>query len=290
MSERDSNIFADWKLLHGIRQQRPLIHCITNYVTANDTANIILAMGASPVMAEARQEVEEITALSKGLVLNIGTLNESRAEAMLLAGKKAAALGHPVILDPVGAGASQFRTEAARQIIREVPCTVIRGNASEIRSLAGMTAYPQGVDADMRDRVGDSDAEEMISHIRRLSKETGAVIIMTGEIDMIVDQEEACRLSNGHRMMAGITGTGCMMDGILAAFLAADVPVQGAATPLSSFWRAVYGVAAAGICGELAGKRTIAAGGGSGSFRMHYIDMMSSLSDEDIKGGIKLEI
>lgn len=290
MFKEGSNIFDDWRLLHQVRQERPLIHCMTNYVTANDTANMILAIGASPVMAEARLEVEEVTALSKGLVLNIGTLNENRAEAMLLAGKKAVSLGHPVILDPVGTGTSRFRTETAWRIIKEVPCTVIRGNASEIRTLAGVGAHPQGVDADIRDRVNQMDADETIDFLKKLSKNTGAVIVMTGEIDIVADKEQACRLYNGHRMMAGITGTGCMMNGILAALQAVAASDSCPADSYSSFQRAVYAVAAAGICGELACERTIATDGGNGSFRMYYIDAMSRLSDEDIKGGIKLEL
>lgn len=289
MYREGCSVFAGWRLLQEVRTAKPLIHCMTNYVTANDTANMILATGASPVMAEAGPEVEEITALSKALVLNLGTLNESRAEAMLLAGKKAASLGHPVILDPVGAGASVFRTETARQIIKAIPCTVIRGNASEIRTLAGMRSSPRGVDADAGDRMSLSEAEEVTGRIRQLSRATGAVVVMTGEIDVVANQEDVCYLYNGHRLMTGITGTGCMMNGILAAFQAVEVSKEGTAVFPTPFWRAVYAVAAAGICGELAGEKTTAEGGGTGSFRIHYLDAMSCLGDERIKGGIKFE-
>ena len=308
-------LFRGWALLHRLREEKPLIHCITNYVTANDVANMILASGASPVMADDKNEVEEITALSKALVLNLGTLKESSIDSMLLAGKKAVSLGNPVILDPVGAGASVFRTKAAQKILKEIPCTVIRGNASEIRAAAGAISYSQGVDADIKDQVTDSNLADTESFLKDFSNKTGAVIIMTGETDMIADKDQVCKVRNGHSMMAGITGTGCMLDGILAAFQAASMQVNplhttplptaplhtapSHTTPLptihhtapdSTFLRCIYAVAAAGICGELAYEKTASTEAGTASFRIHYIDAMSKLTDKDIQGGIRFEI
>lgn len=289
MSECGRPVFDGWKLLAGVRRERPLIHCITNYVTANDTANMLLAMGAFPIMAEAVQEAKEITALSQALVLNLGTLNETKAEAMRLSGKMAASLGRPVILDPVGAGASRFRTDTARQLIKEIPCTVIRANASEIRALSGLETDTRGVDAGPKDRAGSRDMKAAADLLKKLSRDTGAVIVMTGATDLVADEGKVFRLHNGHPMMAQITGTGCMMNGILAAFLAAGSAGRLLSGADSRLWRTVYAVAAAGICGEYAFERTAMQEGGSGSFRVHYIDAMSCLTDDDIAGGMKLE-
>lgn len=318
------------QLLFRLRQEKPLIHCITNYVTANDVANMLLAAGASPVMADAEQEVEEITALSKGLVLNLGTLKEASVNAMLLAGKRAAVMGHPIILDPVGAGASSFRTETALRLISKLPCTVIRGNASEIRTLAGVHAFSKGVDADIRDQVKEENCLAIKELLCSLSSRTGAVIVMTGKNDMVADSNRMWIVRNGNAMMTRITGMGCMMDGLLAAFQSVSLPekiAQGedAAEKKGDaedkdpaedksgakkrdyaedktgtrgyecrkntvFKRSIYAVSAAGICGEMAAEMTRRINGGTGSFRMYYLDAMSRLSDQDIQGGAKIEV
>lgn len=308
------------QLLLRLRHQKPLIHCITNYVTANDVANMILAAGASPVMADTVREVEEITALSKGLVLNLGTLKEASVNAMLLAGKRAAAMGHPIILDPVGAGASSFRTETALTLIAKLPCTVIRGNASEIRTLAGVPAFSQGVDADIRDQVKEENCLEIKELLCSLSRHTGAVIVMTGKNDMVADTNRMWMVRNGNAMMTRITGMGCMMDGLLAAFQSVSLPggidlgedalkkrdnaelkSGGNKRDNAAAWgyqcrentvfmRSIYAVAAAGICGELAAEMSRQANGGTGSFRMYYLDAMSCLSDQDIQGGARIEV
>lgn len=270
-------------LLERVRQQRPIIHCITNYVTAGDVANMVLAAGASPVMADGIREVEDITHLSRALVLNIGTLREETVDSMLRAGKLAAQLGHPVVFDPVGAGASGFRTETALRIVREVPCTVIRGNASEIRTLAGDSARSLGVDADEREKLSEENLEATRDMLISLSRRTGAAIVMTGVADLIVDGKRICLIRNGHPMMAGITGTGCMLDGILAAFLAV-------ASLEERFTAASYAVAVHGICGEMAYEKTIRSGGGTGSFRMYFMDAMSKLSDKDVEEEARYEV
>jgi len=275
-----------WQLLAKVRAKRPLIHCMTNYVTAGDVANMILAAGASPVMADGIAEVEEITELSQALVLNIGTLKAAAVDAMLLAGKRAVELGHPVVFDPVGAGASRFRTEIARQILRDVRCTVIRGNASEIGVLAGGRTRPRGVDADERELLTGENRQEQTAAARKLSRETGAVIVMTGPRDLIVDENRTCLVGNGVPMLGRVTGTGCMLDGIIAAFLAAGQDDGGE----PRFWQTVYAVAAAGICGELAAQKTLASGGGTGSFRMYLMDEMSNLNDRQIKEEARIEV
>lgn len=277
-------------LIVEVRRQRPLVHCITNYVTAGDVANMILAAGASPVMADGIREVEDITRQSRALVLNIGTLREATVESMLAAGRLAADLGHPIVFDPVGAGASAFRTETALRILREVPCTVIRGNASEIRTLAeclaGQICSPvrsHGVDADEREAVTRENQETIIPMLQSFSRQTGAILVMTGEMDLIADGQQICLVQNGHAMMSRITGTGCMLDGILAAFLAVSSLEE-------RFGTAVYGTAAYGICGEMAYNRMAAMKGGTGSFRMHLMDAMSCLEDEQIRQGVRYEI
>ena len=283
-------ILPERDLFREIRSRRPLIHCITNYVTAGDVANVLLAAGASPVMADGLREVEDITRLSRALVLNIGTLREPVVDSMLTAGKLAGKLGHPVIFDPVGAGASAFRTETALRILKEVPCTVIRGNASEIRTLArclaedgGSRIYSHGVDADEREKVTKENQESTVNMLRFLSRKTGAVILMTGETDFLADQDRTCQIKNGHAMMAGITGMGCMMDGILAALMAVSSTEE-------HFFAAAYAAAAHGICGELAFGRTAAADGGTGSFRVHFMDAYSRLEDRQIRKGVRYEI
>lgn len=286
-------------LIQEVRRQRPLVHCITNYVTAGDVANMILAVGASPVMADGLREVEDITRLSRALVLNIGTLREPVVESMLVAGKLAAQLGHPVIFDPVGAGASAFRTETALRILKEVPLTVIRGNASEIRTLAGYLAehgqhvgerkpphiqiHSCGVDADEREKVTEANRESAFATLRFLSRETKAVIVMTGETDLIAKNEQVCAVKNGHSMMARITGTGCMLDGILAALMAVSSSEE-------RFGAAVYAAAAHGICGEAAYARVAAEHGGTGSFRVYFMDAFSKLDDGQVQKEVRYEV
>lgn len=295
-------------LIAQVRARQPVIHCITNYVTANDVANIILAAGASPIMADGVREAEDIAAVSHGLVLNLGTLREPSIEAMLRAGRRAAELGHPVILDPVGAGASAFRRETAMRLLKEVPCTLIRGNASEIRALAGAHVWSRGVDADCREALTKENCRETAAMAQQLSVQTGAVVVMTGPTDLAASGSRVCLVKNGHPMMSRITGAGCMMDGVLASVLAAGMSAERIPTERISAERmpaeripdvqndllqqAVYAVAAVGICGELAYEKTNrfgGGGGGTGSFRMYFIDAMSNLTDETVQDRIRVE-
>ncbi len=289
-----------------VRERQPVIHCITNYVTANDVANMLLAAGASPIMADGPKEAEDITKISDGLVLNLGTLKESAIEAMLIAGRRAAALGHPIVLDPVGAGASAFRKETAFRILKEVPVSVIRGNASEIRALAREQSFSRGVDADRREALTPENRRETIAMAQQLARQTNAVIVMTGAVDLVADRDRFCLIKNGSPMMGRITGAGCMLDGVLAAVLSgADSGKENPERANESFLLSVQAVAAFGICGELAGersmrtaggqgvqaanKRSMQTAGGTGSFRMHLIDAMSCLTDETVNNRMRLE-
>ena len=204
-------------------QKNPqLVHNITNYVTVNDCANILLAMGSSPIMADDIEEVEEITTICSALVLNIGTLNSRTVESMIAAGKKANELGHPVVLDPVGAGASKLRTETTHRLLKEVKFSVIRGNVSEIKTVYAGAGTTKGVDADVKDAVTAETLDATIALAKELAERTGAVIAVTGATDLIVDAMKSFVVKNGHRDMSKITGTGCMLSAMTAVHVAAN--------------------------------------------------------------------
>ena len=205
------------EMLENVRKTCPLIHNITNYVTVNDCANVLLACGGSPIMADDAEEAEDITSICGGLNINIGTLNQRTIPAMHKAGKKANALGHPVVLDPVGAGASGLRTETAKNLMENVQFTVIRGNISEIKALALGTGGARGVDADVADAVTKETLPQTVAFAKAFAKETGAVIAITGAIDIVANGEKAYCIYNGHPMMSTITGTGCQLSAITAA-------------------------------------------------------------------------
>ena len=261
-------------LLDRVRERHPLVHCITNYVTANDCANILLACGGSPIMADDPAEVEEVTALCGGLVLNLGTLNTRTVPAMLAAGKRANALGRPVVLDPVGAGASRLRTDTALQLIAQVRFAVIRGNISEIKALALGGGSTQGVDADLGDAVTADTLEETARFVKGFATQTGAVIAVTGATDIAADGERAFCIFNGHPMMRAVTGTGCQLSALTGAFAAAspDRPLEAAAAALCAM----------GVCGELAHRR-LGALDGSASYRNYIIDAVYRLDGETLE-------
>ena len=263
--------------LQQVQQQKPLVHCITNYVTVNDCANMVLACGASPIMADDGREVEDITSICNGLVINIGTLNERTIAAMIKAGKKANALGHPVILDPVGAGASALRTDTVFQLLKEVKFTAIRGNISEIKTVALGTGTTKGVDADVADEVNAQTLPDVLQFARTLAKETGAVIIITGKQDLLTDGEESCLISNCHAMMSRITGSGCMLTCLLGAYLAAN--------PEHAFDACVAAVVEMGLAGELAYQP----GCGTLTFRTGLLDAISTMTAEQLDGGARVE-
>jgi hydroxyethylthiazole kinase len=257
--------------LRRVRGKRPLVHNITNYVVMNYTANALLACGASPVMAHAVEEVEEMVSLAAALVLNIGTLTPGWVAAMLRAGRRANELHVPVILDPVGAGATRLRTDSARQLIESLTINVIRGNASEILSLSKekLGAGTKGVDS-------IHTVDQVTETAKGLAKEVGTTLAITGPVDLITDGERIYRVMNGHAMMSSVTGTGCTATAIIGAFLAVcPNPLEAAATGLSYF--------------GLAGEKAAAAGSGPGSFQAALLDALYLMKEEELKAGAKIE-
>ncbi len=270
-----------YEMLNNVRKKCPLIHNITNYVTVNDCANVLLASGGSPIMADDKNEVEEITSICGGLNINIGTLNERTIESMILAGKRANALGHPTVLDPVGAGASALRTNTALRLLNEVRFTVIRGNISEIKTLAGASATTQGVDAGVADKVTDENLESAVAFAKAFAKKTGAVIAITGAIDIVCDSETAYVIRNGHPMMSSVTGTGCMLSAVVAAYVTAnsDAPLKATAAA----------VCLMGLAGEIAHER-LGALDGNASYRSYIIDAIYNITPDMLTKGANYEV
>jgi len=265
----------------NVRDKKPLVHNITNYVTVNDCANIVLACGASPIMADDAAEVEDITSLCAGLNLNIGTLNSRTIPSMLLAGRTANRWNRPVVLDPVGAGASHLRTETALRLLREIKLTVIRGNISEIRTLAAGSGTTKGVDADTADKVTDKTLDKAVSFAKAFAARTGAVVAITGAIDIVADSERAFCIRNGHPMMSAVTGTGCQLSALTAAFCAAnpDKPLEVAAAA----------VCAMGLAGEIAYSR-LSKLDGSATYRNYIIDAIYNMTPEQLEEGARYEM
>ncbi len=259
----------------------PLIHSITNYVTANDCANMLLACGGSPIMADDKNEVEEITGLCGGLYINIGTLNSRTIEAMLLAGRKANELGHAVVLDPVGAGASAFRTNTALRLLAEIQFTVIRGNISEIKALAGSSGATQGVDANAADRITDGTLEDAIGFAKDFAEKMGSVIAITGAIDIVCNSEKTYVIRNGHPLMAAVTGTGCMLSALTAAYVTAN--------PHHTLEATAAAVCAMGLAGEIAHNRLGRLDGNS-SYKNYILDAIYTMTSEQLEKGAKYEV
>ena len=267
--------------LDRVRATTPLIHNITNYVTVNDVANVLLACGGSPIMADEPAEAEDITAICGGLNINIGTLNCRTIDGMLRAGKKAAALGHPILLDPVGAGASTLRTDTALQLMKELPFTVIRGNISEIKTLALGSGSTKGVDADVADKVTEETLEEAIQFVKGFAARTGAVIAVTGAIDLVGDKDRCFVIRNGRPEMGLITGTGCQLSALAAAFVVAS--------PDNALEATAAAVCTMGLAGELAWAR-MAEGDGNATYRNRIIDAVYNMDGKALEQGAKYEL
>lgn len=270
------------EIMEKVKESTPLVHCITNYVTVNDCANAILAVKGSPIMADDEAEVEDITSICNALVINIGTLNKRTIDAMIKAGKKANMLGHPVILDPVGAGASQFRSEITFRLLKEIQFSVIRGNISEIKTVYAGSGTTKGVDADIADIVTYDNLDETIAFTKLLSQQTGAVIAITGAIDIISDKNKTYIIMNGCQEMSGITGTGCMLSAITGAYVAAN--------PDNVLDATACAVAIMGYSGELAKERVMQEQSGNGSIHIYIIDFLSRMNQETLNGGIHIEV
>ena len=260
-------------ILEKVRCAAPLIHCITNYVTVNDVANVLLAIGARPIMADDPDEAEEITALCAGLCLNIGTLNARTIPSMLTAGKHARALGHPVVLDPVGAGASRQRTETALRILDEVHPTVVRGNISEIRTLAVGSGTTQGVDANAADAVTEETLAATADFLRGFAARTEAIIVVTGAIDLVTDGVTTYVVRNGRAEMGRVTGTGCQLSALLAAALAVE--------PMGLLASVAETVALMGVAGEIAWAR-MEEYDGNATYRTRIIDTIYRMTGEEL--------
>lgn len=255
--------------LDALRNKTPLIHNITNYVVMNFTANTLLAMGASPVMAHAAEEVEQMVGFAGALVLNIGTLSGAWIEAMLMAGRKAGQIGVPVVLDPVGAGATTLRTQSAARIIDAVKLTVIRGNASEIMALHEAGTTTKGVDAVHR-------VEDAAQAARQIAREQGCVVAVTGAVDYITDGRQAFKVANGDAMLGRVTGTGCAATAAIGAFLAVEADALKAVTAALAFF---------GVAGEKAREAASA----PGSFSIALIDALYTVSPDDLVGLARIE-
>ena len=269
------------KILSNVREKCPLIHNITNYVTVNDVANILLACGGSPIMSDDEGEVEEITAICGGLNINIGTLNKNTIPSMFLAGKKANELGHKVLLDPVGAGASALRTNTALDLLKKVKFDVIRGNISEIKTLAVGSGTTKGVDADVSDAVTEENLNKSIAFAKDLAAKTGTVIAITGAIDLVCDSEKCYVIRNGRAEMGKITGTGCQLSGMTAAFITAN--------PDNILEATAAAVCAMGLAGQLAWEK-MQDGDGNSTYRNRIIDAIYNMTGKELEEGAIYEI
>ena len=258
-----------WNDISRIRAEAPLVHNITNFVVMNTTANALLALGASPVMAHAAEEVEDMAALARALVINIGTLSPPWIESMRKAMRSAATLDRPMVFDPVGAGATRFRTETCHRLLDEAPPSVVRGNASEIRALAGAAADTKGVDS-----TETSDAA--LDAARTLVARYGCVVTVSGAVDIIVSADRVVRVANGHPMMPRVTGLGCTATALIGAFVAVNPSTLDAAA---------HAMAVMGIAGEMAAAQSP----GPGTFQVRFLDALYRLEASDIRSRLKWE-
>ncbi len=265
----------------NVRKSVPLVHNITNYVTVNDVANILLACGGSPIMSDEPEDVEDITSICGGLNINIGTLNQRSIAAMHTAGKKAAELGHVILLDPVGAGASALRTNTALELMRELPLTVIRGNISEIKTLALGSGTTKGVDADVADAVTEDNLESGIEFVKSFAAKSGAIAAVTGAIDLVSDGKQCYVIRNGRAEMGKITGSGCQLSGMMTAFVTAN--------PENKLEAAAAAVCAMGLAGEIAWGR-MQEGDGNSTYRNRIIDAICNMDGATLDRGAKYEL
>ena len=267
--------------LDEVRRQGTLVHNITNYVTVNDVANMLLACGGSPIMSDEEKDVEDITSICNGLNINIGTLNRRTIEAMLLAGKKAKGLGHAVLLDPVGAGASRLRTETALKLMEEISFDVIRGNISEIKTLAYGSGSTKGVDADVAEAVTEENLDEAVAFVKAFAAKAGCIAAVTGAIDLVSDGSDCYVIRNGRPEMGRITGTGCQLSGMMTAFVAANKGQELKA--------AAAAVCAMGLAGEI-GWNYMQEGEGNATYRNRIIDAVYNMDGKTLEQGAKYEV
>jgi len=268
------------KALGRLRRRAPLVQCITNFVTVNDCANIILAAGGSPSMAHDIREAEEAVSGAQALVCNMGAIEDTGA--MILAGKRANSLNIPVVLDPVAVGGTQLRRDCGARLLAGVHFDVIRGNASEIRFLAGQNASGSGVDAGRMDAVTEQNLRSAAALAGALALRTGGVIAVSGQLDLVSDGRQTAVFRNGCATMARITGSGCMLTSLVGAFCGA--------LPEDCFAAACAAVAAMGVCGELAEARRLKNGTGNATFRTDLIDAVFNLTEQQLLEKVKYEV
>ena len=269
------------KYLDEVRKKTPLVHNITNYVTVNDVANVLLACGGSPIMSDEPRDVEDITSICGGLNINIGTLNKRSIKGMKIAGRKAQELGHVTLLDPVGAGASALRTETAAQLMEMIRFTVIRGNISEIKALALGSGTTKGVDADIADAVTEDNLDDAVRFVKDFAAKTGSVVAVTGAIDLVADAERCFVIRNGRPEMGRITGTGCQLSGMMTAFVVAN--------PDNALEAAAASVCAMGLAGEI-GYSHLASYEGNSTYRNRIIDAICNMDGKCLDEGAKYEV
>lgn len=268
-------------MLENVRAKSPLVHNITNYVTVNDVANVLLAAGGSPIMSDDANDVEDITSICGGLNINIGTLNKNTIPSMFLAGKKANALGHIVLLDPVGAGASRLRTDTANRLMQEVRFDAVRGNISEIKTLCTGSGSTKGVDADAVDAVTEANLDNGVQLVKTFAAQTGCIITVTGAIDLVSDGERCWCIRNGRAEMSRITGTGCQLSALMTAFLVAN--------PDRKLDAAAAAVCMMGLAGEI-GWANMQPDDGNSTYRNRIIDAIFNMTGDALEEGAKYEL
>lgn len=256
-------------VLLKVRKRKPVVHAITNWVTGNEVASALYAVGARPIMAISPEEVEEITSRAGALVLNLGTPSPARIEAMLLSGRQANKKGIPVLFDPVGVGASGFRIGSSGRILSELRVTVIRGNQSELGTLAGQGGHLAGVDS-------IEGPQDLYQAVQYLSEKTGAVVAASGPRDLIVFSGKKAIVENGHPMMGRVTGMGCMLTAIIAAFHAVENDPLTATVSATAFF---------GLAGEQAALKS----NGPGTFKSAFLDVLFSLTPDQMRKGMKIK-
>ena len=269
------------KCIDMVRKSVPLVHNITNYVTVNDVANVLLACGGSPIMSDEPDDVADITSICGGLNINIGTLNKRSIEAMFIAGNRAKELGHVILLDPVGAGASALRTDTAVKIMEELKPQIIRGNISEIKTLAQGSGTTKGVDADVADAVTEDNLDDAVAFVKGFASETGSIIAVTGAIDLVSDGDRCYVIRNGRPEMSRITGTGCQLSGMMTAFAVANSE--------NMLEAAAAAVCTMGLAGEI-GHDRMEEGDGNSTYRNRIIDAVYNMDAAALDKGAKYEV
>lgn len=268
-------------MLDNVRKKAPLVHNITNYVTVNDVANVLLACGGSPIMSDSMEDVEDITSICGGLNINIGTLNQNTIPAMFRAGRKVNELGHIVLLDPVGAGASRLRTDTAKKLMEQIRFDAVRGNISEIKTLYSGNGSTRGVDAEAVDAVTDTTLDHAMRFVKDFAANADCIIAVTSAIDLVSDGRRCYVIRNGRAEMSRITGTGCQLSALMTAFLVAN--------PDSKLDAAAAAVCMMGLAGEI-GWANMQTADGNSTYRNRIIDAIFNMTGDELEKGARYEI